>query len=173
MEPTESELAGLATCGPLIEWCGMTAEGRRRFMDAFGLDAESHVRGIARMSYEDFDAVAATIKVNIARADQEENLVPPQPLLRSQFGLFWETARLVCGVTKLAVVAVKESEQKQEQANKHAIELAKASASAGPPGPSGPKASRMVAAETVTDQSDRKTEFPVLDSAQLAQLYAN
>ena len=53
MEPTEQELPGLATCGPLLEWCGLTAEGRRRHMDAFGLDATTHVRGIARMSFED------------------------------------------------------------------------------------------------------------------------
>ena len=85
---------------------------------------------VARMSLEEFDTVANSLRLPPAAAGGEP--APLTPAQRSQVGLIWETARYACGAVSLSVVQVRQATEKEERDRKHALDLAKASSVAAP-----------------------------------------
>ena len=64
MEPDESELPGLRTLGPLLEWCGLALDGKgaEAFRGVLQLTNDASLRPLARIPRPDYDATIATIK---------------------------------------------------------------------------------------------------------------
>ena len=160
MEPTEAELPGLCTAGPLLDWVGVRdgSDLAGEFHAAFGSDRNALSGILARMPQFDYESITATITINQA---------PLTPVQASQLALVWETARLATGVAKLAIV------KDREVAAKDAADraTAQAAAQAAPHLPVASASRKTVSAELTVDQTDRKTEYAKLSATDVAAAY--
>ena len=169
MEPTEQELAGLATVGPLLDWIGLTdgEELATEFYAAFGADRDTQTRVIARMPKVDFETVTATITVNTAAPGQPAAPGPLKPVQASLVAMIWETARLAVGAEKLTIV--KERERLAKEAADRAV-IAQAPQQQPQP-PQQQASKKTVSAELTVDQTDRKTDYAKMSAIDVAAAY--
>ena len=177
MEPDKSEIGAkgpLGEVGALCTWCGLQAgDLRTAYFAALGMAETTATLLLARLALADYKALISAIKIDQGTSGSP-NLVALTPIQASQLGYIWETAQYVCELKKLSVVLVEEAEKKAAEDKKH--ELAKLAAAPSTSTSSSSAgaivvAKKTVAAEVTVDQSDRKSEYPILSEKDLQACY--
>jgi len=175
MEPDEAELPALQKFKEICDWVGINDATRAGVATAFGVADEDRIRALARMPRPDFEAVAALVKISDGTSEN-----PPTPMQQSQIGMIWETIQFAAGVKKLSIVEQREADVKVASERAHQLALATAGVTvfggsqAAPqtvPLPKAVAGQRMVAYEATVDQSDRKSEVPMLDAVDIQKAY--
>jgi len=177
MEPTETELANLRTFKEVGDWIGISEAVGTGVKTAFGIGDTDHVRTLARMPRADYDAVATLVMVNNGTGD-----FPPTPVQQSQIGMVWEISQFVVGSRKLEVISQREKAADVQAERAHQLALAATGVThfGGQPQagavpvqqqPKAPPTTRMVAYEATVDQSDRKSEVPMMSAADIQKAY--
>ena len=108
MEPTTDELVALRatpTCRGLADWVEMADQVRECLFTALGVQDLGKLRLIARLPLADWTEITATLKIADAGLS---------PMQGSQVGLFWETARLVCGMAMTTEETIAERAKAEE-----------------------------------------------------------
>ena len=150
------------TCVSIADWVEFAVPVRTALFTALGVEGTTKVRLIARMTQDEWTTATSTITIGDA------GLTPMQS---SQIGLFWDTARLVCYVTKTAEEQKLDAEKAAEAELAKITAAAAATAAAASSTPTSTSTGgRKFALESVTDQTD-KTELTVMDAAAIAVCY--
>ena len=162
-------LRATPTCRALADWVKMTDPLRQALFAALGVEDLGKLRLLARLPLDDWKTITDALTIG------EAALTPMQS---SQLGLYWESARLVCGLVKTLEEQAAEREKDREKSDELELEKIKAASTAAAATAAASTSTalaiavtgRKFALDSVTDQTD-KTELVVMTSADIAECY--
>ena len=171
MNISDSDLPNLQTFAALCTKAALVDPVKTLLATALGADDATQAIVVANVAEADWKSLANTqLRVQTGSSgDRALTIVE-----RSQVGLVWTVAQYAIK----ALPTVEERAKLEKEKRDHEVAIAKAGG-APPPGAATssstalaiPAAQRTFAAECVTDQSDKKTEFKSLSQQEIMQAY--